>query len=443
MVAQRFGWGLLRSAALLMVIAALTGCQGSGKSQGVDAASRSSGAGNGAGQLEFWHTRTQDQQKQLQGIVTAFNAAHPGTTIKPQYQGNYQQLFQKVTVSIQTKQLPALAVAYESMIAEYMAADIVVPLDPLISNPQIGLSQQDLADIFPAYLASNRFPRYKNQLLSFPFTKSNLVMYYNRDRLKQAGLAHPPATWDEFLAQCRAVSAKTRKPAWALALDPSTIDGIIFSYGGELLSPDQQSTRFDQPPTVKMLSLIDRAITQKLAYQTSNQDLQNDFANQNATFILTTSNAQSFLDRQVAGKFDWDLAIIPHETGVKPVTVMYGANICLFRSEPVKERAAWEFVKYFTSKEVTARWATESGYLPVRKSALTTETVKQFAAQHPRFRRAVDMLPSARPEPNIAGWQEVRDLLNAAVTSVITQTAEPPQAAQNLKQKADRVIKPR
>src|SRR5262245_54148761 len=182
MVANRFWWGVLRSAAALALVGALTGCRGAATGgEGVNAASRSA-AGSGAGAIEFWHTRTQDQAKEIEAIVSAFNAAHPGTTIKPQYQGNYQQLFQKVTVSIQTKQLPVLAVAYESMIAEYMAANIVAPLDPLLPDPQIGLPKEDQADIFPSYLESNRFPQYNNQLLSFPFTKSNLVMYYNRDR---------------------------------------------------------------------------------------------------------------------------------------------------------------------------------------------------------------------------------------------------------------------
>ena len=70
-------------------------------------------------------------------------------------------------------------------------------------------------------------------------------------------------------------------------------------------------------------------------------------------------------------------------------------------------------------RRITARWAVESGYLPVRKSALTTETMKQFVGRHPRNRRAIDMQPYAKPEPNIAGWQQAparqdRDLWHLA-----------------------------
>ena len=44
---------------------------------------------------------------------------------------------------------------------------------------------------------------------------------------------------------------------------------------------------------------------------------------------------------------------------------MYGANICIFKSTPEKEMAAWRFINHFTSPPVTARWATQTGYLPV------------------------------------------------------------------------------
>ena len=57
-----------------------------------------------------------------------------------------------------------------------------------------------------------------------------------------------------------------------------------------------------------------------------------------------------------------------------------------------------------------------------------------------RARRAFDVLPYARPEPNIAGWQEVRDLISEAVTAVINKQQGPTEAARTLKKKADAVI---
>lgn len=420
------------TAALLCVLAA-AGCARQPTPAG-------GGARSGPLQLDFWHTRTQSDAKALEAIVAEFNQQNPDVTIMPQYQGNYTDLFRKIAASIQTKQLPVLAVAYESMIADYMAANIVAPLDPFLKDPNDGLSEESLADIYPAYLETNRFPQFDNQLLSFPFTKSNLMLYYNKELLQKAGFSKPPATWEEFIVQCRAIKRQTGKPVWALDVDPSTVDGIIFSFGGDLLSSDRKQTLFDSPASLKMFELYDRLFREGLAYQVNADDVNNEFANGNAAFVMRSSTQRPLLEQQIGTSFDWDMTIIPRGPGVRPVTVMYGANICVFRSTPEKERAAWRFIRYFTSTEVTARWATQTGYLPVRRSAAETPILKQFFAENPRARRAFDVLPYARPEPNIAGWQEVRTLINEAVTAVINKQMNPHQAAKSLKEKADAVI---
>jgi ABC-type glycerol-3-phosphate transport system substrate-binding protein len=421
---------------------ACTGCRSGGNqaAQGNGGTAAEGTSSGGVLALDFWHTRRQSDQKALEAIVADFNQANPDVKITAQYQGDYPDLFRKVTASIQTKQLPALAVAYESMISEYMAANILVPLDPFLKDKEYGLSAASLTDIFPAYLDTNRFPQFDNQLLSFPFTKSNLMLYYNRDLLQKAGFQAPPVTWEELITQCRAIKKQTGKPVWAFDLDPSTFDGIIFSYGGELLSTDRTRTLFDSPAARSAFQLVDRLFREGLAYQVNPDDLNNEFANGNAAFITRSSTGRPTLERLIEKKFAWDLAILPHGPGVKPVTVMYGANICVFKSTPERERAAWRFIQYFTSTPITARWATQTGYLPVRKSAAEDAAVKKLFADNPRARRAFDALPYARPEPNIAGWQEVRDLISEAVTSIINRQATPEEAARTLKEKADGVI---
>lgn len=410
------------------------------RQSGTTATGASGGTAASAGTLEFWHTRTREDAKALEGIVAEFNQANPDAQIKAQYQGTYPQLFQKVTASIQTGQLPTLAVAYESMIADYMAAKVIQPLDDFLKDPKHGLTPESLADIFPAYLQTNRFPQFGDQLLSFPFTKSNLMLFYNKERLQKAGFTAPPATWAEFETQCRALKGQTGKPVWALDIDPSTIDGMIFSFGGELLSPDRKQTLFDGPAAVRTFDLLDRLFKAGLAYQVTRDDLANEFAGAGAAFILSSSTQRPQLEKQIDSTFDWDLAILPHAPGVAPVTVMYGANICVFNATPEKETAAWRFIQHFTSAPVTARWATQTGYLPIRKSAVNEPVLKEFFAANPRARRAFDVLDQARPEPNIAGWQEVRDLISEAVTAVINKQQSPAEAAKGLKAKADAVI---
>jgi len=235
----------------------LAGCQPQAPDQPAEPGQGEAAApSGGSGGLQFWHTQTQENDEALRAIVADFNAAHPaGPAIEPTYIGSYTDLFEKIRAfasSNNPSDLPDLAVAYESMIAEYMDANIVRPLDDLIADPANGLSEADLADFHPAYLETNRFAQFNGQMLSFPFTKSNLMLYYNQDMLDACGL-QPPATWPEFIAACKAIKAKFKIIPLGAAGDPSTFDGIIMSMGGQLISDDQKDALFDSPAALETI----------------------------------------------------------------------------------------------------------------------------------------------------------------------------------------------
>lgn len=99
------------------------------------------------------------------------------------------------------------------------------------------------------------------------------------------------------------------------------------------------------------------------------------------------------------------------------------ANIAVFKSNPQKQLAAWQFIKYFTSTAVNADWSTASGYLPIRKSAANTDVVKAQFEKVPSYRVAVnDIQQYGRPETTIRGTQDTRNFIANAWTAAITDT---------------------
>jgi ABC-type glycerol-3-phosphate transport system substrate-binding protein len=394
--------------------------------------------------LRFWHTQTQDNEKALKQIVDDFNAqaGHP-FQVEANYIGSYEQLYEKLKAAAAAHDptvLPDLAVAYESMIADYMAAKIVRPLDDLLKDPQIGLDEASVKDIFPAYLATNRFAQFGGQLLSFPFTKSNLMLYCNTSLLEEAG-AKVPKTWPELIDACRAIKKKHPDVApFSVFSDASAMDGLVLSCGGKLLLPDGTSG-FGGPETEAALGVYATLFKEKLAAEATEKGTQNnDFSNSKCAFFLRSSTARSDIAKLVGDKFKWDLAGLPSKPGVSPVTVLFGGNICILKSAPERERAAWEFIKYFTSTDVTAKWAIASGYLPVRKSAVEAQATRDAIAAQPQYSRALDVLPIAVAEPNVAGWQDVRKALDDAQAKVINGLESPAQIAGELKAAADAAL---
>ena len=124
--------------------------------------------------------------------------------------------------------------------------------------------------------------------------------------------------------------------------------------------------------------------------------------------------------------------MIPQRDPTNPATVLYGANVCIFDISEDHKQAAWQFVRFFTSPEITARWSMGTGYLPVRKSAAESPEMSAFFREHPHHRAPFDALAVARPEPNLVAWQELRGQIEDAMVAVLAQMKSGHQAAEDL-----------
>lgn len=426
---------VLRIGIMLLMLCAAAGC---GRPAGPPAAYSPVNPGAAV----FWDRQVTETAGALTAIIEEFNAARPGQLpIKLEYTGGYTEIYRKVSASIQARELPAMAVAYPSMTAEYIAANAVIALDPLVEDSVAGLSPEDRQDFFPGIIEDNRFAAAGNKLYSFPFCKSVLMLFVNKAVLAKAGIAEPPRTWDEFLQQCRQVKQATGNYAYALHVDPSTFVGWVYSMGGEVV--ENGKSLFDSGGALKAFELLETLAREDLLYQIPPQtfDDQAAFVQDKIAFLIRTSSARNGFALMMADRPDqWRMIPIPQANPAAPATVLFGPNVSVFNTTPEQQQAAWAFIKYFTSPAVSAKWATQTGYVPIRKSVAADPAIQQFWAQWPDNRAAYDCLPFARSEPHVNGWQELRTLIENAMTEVVTRLKTGHEAASALKQKADLIL---
>jgi multiple sugar transport system substrate-binding protein len=376
-------------------------------------------------QLTLWHTQSGTNQEKLNAIIDAFNASQPSVRLMPEYQGNYDDLYKKQMTAISAGQMPELAVAYPNMVSEYEAANAVVALNPYVASSRYGLSKAERDDFISSYWNECLYPEFGNALLSFPFTKSLLVLYYNADRLQSAGVTDAPDgwTWDRFATVSKNLTDASAK-GWAIAVNASTFDAMVYSRGGKLISGDQKTWLFNQMPGVESLALHQIAVREGWGYQVTaaNAD-QNDFAAGRAWFTFGSTAGLPFYQRAVESdkRFRWNIAMIPHGTGSQPTTVLYGASVAVFKSNPEKQLGAWQFLRYFSSPAVTADWSAATGYLPVRTSALMSDVVQAKVRNSQAYGVAINRIAAfARPETSVRGTEDTRSYIEDAITKVIT-----------------------
>ena len=440
----------LKAAILFAVLIVASACQGSTAPQGGPSNTAADIELKGPVNITLWHTQTGSNATALQSMVDKFNKDNgKGITVAMEYQGGYTQLYQKTLGAIQAGVLPEVAVGYESFVADYQRADVVLDLDPYVNSAKNGLDKASLDDIFKTYLDTNRFPQFGNKLLSFPFTKSLLIMYQNEDVLKAAGQTSP-RTWDEFEKVARAVTTKgadgkTTRFGWAAPTSASTFNGWVLSRGGRLMSEDNNTVAWDGKEGVDSVKLFQKLLNEGVAYVPTGFDYQTDFGIGKVAFVQESSTGRPFFvssfpkDKPAP---TWSIASIPQTDPAKAKTVQYGANIIAFKSTPEKQLASWLFIKWFAEKDQTADWAIKSSYMPVRKSAVDNPALKTYWAKDTQGKQAFDLSGTAVPEPNVRGQQDIRTVIEDMLKSVSTgKVTDVEKAVKDAGVKANQILK--
>ena len=405
----------------------------------------------------FWHTQTGGNADALQELVNKFNQTNgKSITLKSEYQGSYTQVYQKIMAAIQAGSTPDTAVAYESMVADYMKANAVVDLaDYALKGPQ-AFSKDSLADIFPQYIESQKYDNFGGKLLSFPFTKSLAVNYVNEELFKAAnvtknGEAGQFVNFDDFKKAVAAItkkdsSGKTSVYGTYITNDTSYIDAFIFANGGELLTKDKTKVRFNEDPGVQMFEMWGQFAKDGLGYTAQGYDYQTDFGQGKVAQVQQSTTGRPFIRGEITDKatnkerFKWGIGMLPQKDPNKPVTVMFGGNVTVFRTTPIKQAASWEWIKFFTDKDQTATWSVKSSYMPLRKSSAENPEIKALWETDPQAKQSFELTKYAIPEPNIAAWQGIRDILQNALTAVLTGKMTAKVALEDAAKQANKAI---
>jgi ABC-type glycerol-3-phosphate transport system substrate-binding protein len=392
-------------------------------------------------EILFWHRQTGTSDELQQKLIDQFNATNQWKIkVSAESLVDYNRLYQKILAAVQAGATPDVVAAFENQAGDYYDAGAVVPFDDYIGSTKYGLTATDLADYNQAFLEATKFPQYQNQRLTFPYTKSDLLLYTNMEVLRSLGFSKPAVTWDEFLTHTRAAVA-AGKQGYGMEVSASTFDGIVFSYGGDVVSPDGKLL-FDKDASLKTLQLYDTLIKEKLAYQIQGNDDTADLAAGKTLYAMRSSTSIPFLKRQFNDDTKWEVSIIPQGQSTKPATVLYGANISIMKSTPERQLASWLFIKWFSEKEQTAAWGLNdtNGYFAVRNSALTEPAAKTYLDANPHFKKALEVSANGRVEPSIRGWQEIRTVIQDAVTGVITGRLTPQAASQQMMTLGNKIL---
>jgi multiple sugar transport system substrate-binding protein len=392
------------------------------------------GAGGTSGKTEvvFWHAMPGTLGDALNRLVDEFNRTHSDIHVKAISMGDYRALSTKLMAAMQTNQRPDVAQAFESWTAKLIEGNNIVPMDDFIKNDP-SFTKESIDDIFPVFRESNTI---NGKLWSMPFNKSVRVMYYNKDMLFVNGINpnKPPVTWDDFRAYSRKLTQDKNHDGtpeiWGTTLTVSAwqFENLLLQAGGDILSEDGTRSRFQEEPGIQALQYLSTLLNEdKSAYLSTGKDSQNDFLAGKVGMMEDSSVSLAFM--QATG-INFVLGVGPIPVKETKRNIISGTNVVIVRNKnPKVEKAAWEFVKWFTDTKQTAKWSEDTYYMPVRKSALEEPGLKKRLEMYPEIALVYDQLNYATFEPQQAAWFEARKYLEENVLERVMRKQATPRAA--------------
>lgn len=347
---------------------------------------------SGPTEVIFWSALSGALQDNIQILVDNFNASQTEIKIVNQFQGTYDEAAQKITAAIPAKNAPDIAHFSEIWWFKFLIANALEPLDEYIAKDQL-----DTTDYVDSLI--NEGNRLGHQWW-MPWARSTPLFYYNKDVYTEAGLPNGPKTWDELSQAAPSMVVKdgdnfTRSAyAHPAVGDAWGFQGMVWSFGGRY-SDDDFNIMLNNEAGVAAGEFYKSMVTNGWASLTS--DAAADFVNGlTASAIMSTGGMKTILESVTT--FEVGTAMLPEgPAGFGCCTGGSGLSI-LAGSAQEKKDAAWEFVKFTSTPENTTWWSQNTGYMPVRKSAVNSPEMLAFYEERPTFKTAVDQLPKTKPQ---------------------------------------------
>jgi len=375
----------------------------------------------------YWHDFTGIREEQLLSLVDEFNRTNEwGITILAESQGTSQQLYDRLNRGLPEKKIPGVIVVFPDQAVTYARVGVLVSVDPYMANEKWGLSRWELEDFFSVALNGDYMPELEERY-GWPVFKDMEVLYYNEDWLVELGYDSPPETWDDFLE----ISCAAPKQPFSNSKGEGTPTGfqypptasqfatLIFSRGGDITDRDGSEFIFNAEEGQATLLLLRELETRDCGVlDESGKDRVTSFGRGWTLFTIASVHQMpiySEIVEQGAG-FNWSVSPPPHVTH-DPRMNIFGPSLSILKTTPKEQLAAWLFIRWLSEPEQQAKWATGTGYLPVRRSA--KELMTGYLESNPAYAKAIGyMAYQYGNQTPVPGYNQCQAIIEGMLTAV-------------------------
>ena len=384
--------------------------------------------------------------KTIDQYAADFNKENPDYNIVPVYSGTYQETIVKVLTAHKSGKPPAAAILLSTDTFTLADEDAIVPIDNFVKTDE---DRAWMKSFFPAFMLNSQFG---NKTWGVPFQRSTVVLYWNKEAFKEAGLDpnKPPKTWEETVSMGQKLTKKDAAgnvTQWGIQVPSSgfpywLFQGFSTQNDAILANADGNQVKYDEPNVIGALQYwVD--LSRKYGIHPPGVvewgTTPRDFMEKKVAMIWTTTG--NLTNIRANAKFDFGVAMLP--AGKKPGSPTGGGNFFIFKKvSPAEQEGSYKFAKWLTQPERAAQWSIDTGYVAVTPASYETPALKKYAADFPPALVARDQLEFAVAELSTHDNQRVTKALNDGLQAALTGGKTPGQAMKDAQTEANRLLRP-
>lgn len=382
---------LSAAAAVLTLAVALSGCKQSDDDRGLDK--------NSPVTITVWHYYNGVQQTSFDEMVKEFNntvGMEKGIIVQATSKNSIDELAASVTAALNKE--PGADEAPD-IFGCYADNAYIVDQMGMVADISQYFTEEELAEYVDGYINEGRFDA--GTLKIFPTAKSTEIMMINSTDWQKFANAEG-VTYDDLKTWESLVKVSEKYYNYTDALTPDVAnDGKSFfgrdsvenymligakQLGNPLITEDGTTQPSIDKATVKRLWENYYVPFVKGYFAMEGRFRSDDAKTGKVIALVCSTTGATYYPDKVTLNDDTVYPIenvvlpIPNFEGTTEYAVQQGAGMSVIKSDEKTEYACTIFLKWFTEAERNIGFAANSGYLPVKKAANSSDELSKFAS---------------------------------------------------------------
>ncbi len=374
-----------------------------------------------------------DHIEDLDAMIAAFEKLHP--EIKVEYETlGWDDYFTKLQTLVASGTAPdAFELNYENFVT-YASKNALYDMNELIkadSDYDASVFNQTALEAF----------KYDNKQYGLVESFSNVVFYYNKELFDAKNVAYPMDSWtweDELAAAEKLTDVDAGIWGSYSPVQFWEFYKTIEQNGGTIFNEDMTEVTIDSKENIETLTwMIDKINKYEITPTDEQMSGQSDGDLFKAGKIAMLRTGIWMFDSFSEAEFEWDIALEPGNT---QKAHHFFSNGVAISKDTENAEATWEWVKFFTSSQESAKIRVDSSWeLP----ALVDQTVLDgyLSKESPESREIVfKALDTLVVPPVIESWNELTDIVGKELDQAKLGLKTPEQALKDAKKALESLI---